>query len=366
MTTREEWIVKAQAAAKGKPFDAERALHGRVEGHRIWRSDSGPWQIFAQVDHTSVERAEALVREDLVGGVNGLVITRDFLAPVLQELPLHSISIRNDAADAGAEAIQRIADQQSIDPARLRIDFATGDAAFARRSKEAGYAGPFMRADGRPGHANGLDAAQELGAVLAVALRRFRSLEGFDDDALSRAVSVTLVASQDFLGTLAKFRAMRWLWGALLKACHLPDAPLSLHAETSRVMFSDVDAHTNILRATTAAMAAGLGGADSIAVIPFSQQQGIPNSFARRVARNAQHMLMGESHLWRVEDPAAGAGSIETMTTQLCEKAWQVMQRAEAGDWPVGNRDANSAMPRIGVTAYQPTQILAAEIEPVT
>ena len=163
--------------------------------------------------------------------------------------------------------------------------------------------------------------------------------------------------------TLAKFRAMRLMWRRVLQASGLPDAPLRLHAETSWRMMAVKDPHTNILRATAAVFGAGLGGADSITVLPFSLAQGLPNAFSRRVARNVQTVLAEESNLWRVADPASGAGYIETYTQGLCEKAWAVFQNAEAGDWPVPDPASAAGLPVIGTTAYPLQQEYAPETE---
>jgi methylmalonyl-CoA mutase len=175
-------------------------------------------------------------------------------------------------------------------------------------------------------------------------------------------VGVTLAANQDMFATLAKFRAMRLMWRRVLQAAGLPDAPLRLHAETSWRMMAVKDPHTNILRATAAVFGAGLGGADSITVLPFPLAQGLPNAFARRVARNVQTVLADESNLWRVADPASGAGYIETHTQALCEKAWAVFQDAEAGDWPVPDPGTAASLPLIGTTAYP----LGQEYDPET
>lgn len=191
------------------------------------------------------------------------------------------------------------------------------------------FAGPFMRADGRIWHDAGATEAQELGLILATAAAYLRALEKLPDDALSGAVGVTLSADEDMFLTLAKFRAMRLVWSRILDACGLPDTPLKLHGETSWRMMTARDPHTNILRATAAIFGAGLGGADSICVLPFSDAQGLPNAFARRVARNSQNVLIAESHLWRVADPAAGAGYVESMTQELCDRAWTEFQLVE-------------------------------------
>ena len=129
-----------------------------------------------------------------------------------------------------------------------------------------------------------------------------------DGDHLKRAVSLALAADQDMFPTLAKFRAARLLWSRILTASGLPADAITLHGETSWRMMTALDPHTNILRTTAAVFGAALGGADRITVLPFSLAQGLPDEFARRIARNTQTILQEESQLWRVSDPASGAG----------------------------------------------------------
>lgn len=373
-SNRDEWLTRVDGVLKGALFADKlvqrRAdglttdpLYGRVEGSRATRPEHGPWLQFVRIDYPDTAKAFIQAQEDLAQGADGLILSAPKLAPVLAQLPMHGFSLRNDAGDAGAAAIESIVGHMPIDPARLRIDFGVLDRGLARRFHEVGFVGPLMRADGRAGHAHGLSDAQELGAVLAFSLAHFRTLDFLNDGKLVQSVSMTLAASQDIFVTLAKFRAARILWSALLAACKLPDAPLALHGETSRIMLADVDAHSNILRNVAAIFGAGLGGASSICALPFSQVQGVPNSFARRVARNSQTILQQEAQLWRVDDPAAGAGYIESLTQQICEQAWSVMQRAENGDWPIADRDRAAALPILGVSTHVPGKILAPEIE---
>lgn len=94
-------------------------------------------------------------------------------------------------------------------------------------------------------------------------------------------------------------------------------------------MMSARDPFINVMRAALAAFSAGLGGADSVALLPFSRAIGLPDSFARRLARNTQLIESAESHLGFVEDPAAGAGVYEALTRSLCEKAWGQFQEFE-------------------------------------
>jgi methylmalonyl-CoA mutase len=199
--------------------------------------------------------------------------------------------------------------------------------------------------------------------VLGEGVAQLRALEGLDDGALARAVGVSLAADQDMFVTLAKFRAMRLLWARVLAACGLPHTELSLHGETSRRMHAAMDPHSNILRATAAVFGAGLGGASSICVLPFSQAQGVPNAFARRVARNVQIVLQEESNLWRVADPASGSGYVEQMTRDLCDVAWRVFQQTERGEWPKGDVEAARGLPVIGTQKYMLAAEHAAEVE---
>jgi methylmalonyl-CoA mutase len=100
-------------------------------------------------------------------------------------------------------------------------------------------------------------------------------------------------------------------------------------------MMTKRDPYVNMLRTTVAITAAGLGGADSIAALPHTAALGLPDAFARRVVRNAQLILLEESHLAKVTDPAAGSGAIEDLTNKLCTAAWNKFQEIElhGGVW---------------------------------
>jgi methylmalonyl-CoA mutase len=119
------------------------------------------------------------------------------------------------------------------------------------------------------------------------------------------------------------------LWARVEEACGLPPAPAFVAAETAWRMMTRRDPFVNMLRATVAVAGAGLGGADSIAVLPYTAALGLPDSFARRIARNTQLILLEESNLARVADPAAGAGAVGSLTHDLCMAAWTLFQEIE-------------------------------------
>jgi methylmalonyl-CoA mutase len=110
-------------------------------------------------------------------------------------------------------------------------------------------------------------------------------------------------------------------------------------------MLTQRDPYVNMLRATMATFAAGLGGANSICVLPHTLALGLPDGFARRAARNTQLVLLEESNLAKVTDPAAGAGGIEALTRELCDAAWAQFQDIEK---------AGGAFPALGNNVIQP------------
>lgn len=364
--TREDWLRKALLAAKGKTFDPGAALQGRITGPRAERAEAAPWRIFQRIDHPSQTKALAQAKDDLGNGADGLILANASLATVLDGLPLHGFALRNEAGDDGAKAVIACVQRQPIDPARLHIDFGFDDAVLAKQAAALGFAGPFMRGDGRQAHAEGATDAQEVGVALAGALASLRLLESFSDALLARSVSVSLAATQSIFDTIAKFRAARVLWREVLRHASLPDKALELHGETSRLCLAKEDAHTNILRLATSAFAAGLGGADSFSALPHSFGQGVANSFARRVARNSQLLLQHEAQLWRVSDPAAGAGAIERRTQQICAEAWAVLQKIERGEHIAFDRAQRRVSPVIGVTSFKNLLEQPADVEGAT
>jgi methylmalonyl-CoA mutase len=149
------------------------------------------------------------------------------------------------------------------------------------------------------------------------------------------AIYFRLSADADQFLTMAKFRAARKLWARVEEACGLTPKPLMIAAETAWRMMTKHDPYVNMLRTTIAVAAAGLGGADTITVLPHTAPLGLPDAFARRAARNTQLVLLEESNLARVGDPAAGSGALEAMTHELCTAAWSAFREIEqqSGVW---------------------------------
>ncbi len=138
-------------------------------------------------------------------------------------------------------------------------------------------------------------------------------------------------ATDDQFLTIAKLRAARRLWhrvGQLSGAGQ--DAPgQRQHAVTSRPMMAKYDPWVNMLRTTVAAFAAGVGGADAVTVLPFDAALGLPDAFSRRIARNTSSLLIAESHVAKVMDPAGGSYAVEKMTDDLARSGWGALDWIE-------------------------------------
>ncbi|OBG99100.1 methylmalonyl-CoA mutase small subunit [Mycobacterium sp. E136] len=192
--------------------------------------------------------------------------------------------------------------------------------------------------DGPAFHNLGANASWELAGLVSAGVSYLRLLGegGLDISDALRQISFRIAADDDQFMTIAKLRAARLLWARVAEVVGAPEhGAVTLHAATSLPMMAKRDPWVNMLRTTVAAFSAGVGGADTIEVHPFDAaiEGGFPGtsaSFARRMARNTQLLLLEESHLGRVLDPAAGSWHVEDLTEQLAEQAWKHFQDIES------------------------------------
>jgi len=382
--THEDWLKLVSSALKGADFE-KRLVAKTRDGLRIeplyqrvahagpiaGRTAATPWQILAKVDHPDPAVANEEAWHELENGATGLSLvfagsagargygieaTQPALARVFEGIHADAgIAIELDLGPHAAVAPSLVADlveRKGVAPEatglRFGIDplgamattgvspdpwlalapaFAAQVQAFARR----GFRGPFAAADGRPVHDAGGSEAQELAFVLASALAYLRALDaaGAALDEARAMIFFRLSADADQFLTMAKFRALRLLWARVESACGLEPKPAFISAETAWRMMTRRDPFVNMLRTTIAAFAAGLGGANAITALPFTAAIGLPDRFARRVARNTQLVLIEEASLAKVADPAAGSGAVETLTGELCRAAWAQLQEIE-------------------------------------
>jgi methylmalonyl-CoA mutase len=387
--TREMWLKLVDGVLKGAPRErlssktadglAVEPLYPRAAGAMpvAGRAAATPWQIMQRVDHPDPVQANKLALADLENGATGLTlvfagangatgfgldpspdairqaldgifldagIALEFqIGPQSRQAPLHVLALLQEkgitasACDIrfGFDPIGAAAVWGSSPYAWDEIAPALADAAGAVAAQ--GFKTRAVVADGRIIHDAGGSEAQELAFVLAVAIAYLRALEasGMALAAARDMIYARLSADADQFLTIAKFRALRKLWARVEQACGLQPSPLFIAADTAWRMLTRRDTDVNMLRATMATFAAGLGGANSITVLPHTLALGLPDAFARRVARNTQLILLEESNLDKIADPAAGAGGIEALTSALCTSAWQLFQEIEkaGGIW---------------------------------
>jgi methylmalonyl-CoA mutase len=246
------------------------------------------------------------------------------------------------------------------------------DEVVAVASRIAGT--PGVRAitvDGPALHNRGASAAWELAGAIAAALTYLRVLgeSGISVANALQQISFRFAADDDQFMTTAKMRAARQLWARVAEVAGEPDSGAAiLHAETSLPMMTQRDPWVNMLRTTVAAFGAGVGGADTVRVLPFDVAipggyPGTPKSFSRRIARNTQLLLLEESHIGRVLDPAGGSWYVEELTEELAHQAWKHFQDIEARGGFVDARDyltdqiAEVAARRIDDIAHRRTAI---------
>ena len=191
--------------------------------------------------------------------------------------------------------------------------------------------------DGPAFHNRGAGAAWELTGVICAAIDylRLQTAAGIDAVDALRQISFRLAADDDQFMTIAKFRAARQLWARVADVLgHPDDGAATVHAVTSLAMMTQRDPWVNMVRTTVAAFGAGVGGADTVQVLPFDAAipGGFPEmtvDFGRRIARNTQLLLLEESNIGRVLDPAGGSWYVEQLTETLAAQAWSHLKEVE-------------------------------------
>lgn len=381
--TRDDWRKLADGVLKGAPF--EKLVAKTYDGLRIdpiyerardatvipGRAAATPWQIMQRADHPDAAKANEQALHDLENGATGLAIvfagangargfglppTKEALTRALDGIYLDAgISIELEIGLRSRNMGQHFAEllaARKISPASVNVRFgldpiggsavrggspgsweSTAKVFGEKISKLAalGFRGPFAAADGRIVHDAGGSEAQELAWVLTTGIAYLRALEsaGIALDDARRMIYARMSADADQFLTMAKFRALRMLWARVEQSCGLAPKPLFIAADTAWRMLTQRDPDVNMLRATIATFSAGLAGANSINVLPHTLAAGLPDALARRIARNTQLVLLEESNLDKVSDPAAGSGGIEALTKELCQAAWSQFQEIE-------------------------------------
>jgi methylmalonyl-CoA mutase len=348
----------------------EPALPGRwpfVRGGDARRDVKSGWKVAEAfpADGSSVAEANGAVLVALTEGVSALVLrvgeggvaaaeVDRLLEGVFLDLVPVVLEAGSDYVAAADAALALLTDLDDDQRSRLSLDLGADPLTaplggrpapnvadvVAMAAKVTGYGGGVraITVDGPAFHHLGASASWELAGGVAAALAYLRLLVDGGvavADALGQ-ISFRFAADDDQFMTIAKLRAARQLWARVAEVVGAPDAAaVTVHAVTSLPMMARRDPWVNMLRTTVAAFSAGVGGADTVLVQPFDVAiaggfPGTAASFARRIARNTQLLLLEESHIGRVLDPAGGSWFVEDLTEQLAERAWTHLREIES------------------------------------
>jgi methylmalonyl-CoA mutase len=353
-----------------------------LRGGDALRDVKSGWKVAEALPATRVagvvaDEVNAAVLAGLAEGVSALLIRvgESGVAPAQLEKVLDGVylSMAPVILDAGADyrtacdaLLELVAEVEADQRATLSIDLGADPltASLSERpapairevvdvaKQVAGSHGVrAITVDGPAFHNLGANATWELAGSVAAAVAYLRLLteSGLPVAQALTQISFRLAADDDQFMTIAKVRALRQLWARVAEVVGEPESGAAVvHAETSLPMMTQRDPWVNMLRTTLAAFGAGVGGADTVLVYPFDVAipggfPGMATSFARRMARNIQLLLLEESHVGRILDPAGGSWFVEDLTEQLAQQAWQHFQAiekhggfADAGDYVTG------------------------------
>ncbi|WP_031023634.1 methylmalonyl-CoA mutase family protein [Streptomyces sp. NRRL WC-3725] len=389
LRTRPLYTARDGAPDPGLPGFAPFVRGSRPEG----TSTSG-WDVRQRHTALADGTADAVLADLENGGTSLWLVLGEGGIPVsglgraLDGVYLDLAPVALDAGrdtEAAAEALLRLYDDKGIDPEAARGNLGGDPLGYEARTGTALDFAPFaalavrcaerypglraLTVDALPYHEAGGSAAQELGASLATGVAYLRELTeaGLGVEQAVTQLEFRYAATADQFLTIAKLRAARRLWARVAEVCGAPAAGAQVqHVVTSPVMMTRRDPWVNMLRTTVATLAAGVGGADSVTVLPFDHALGLPDAFARRIARNTSSILIEESHLARVVDPAGGSWYVERLTDELAEAAWQFFRSIERDGGQAAVLRSGRLRTDLATTWAERSKRLAKRREPIT
>lgn len=358
--SKADWLEKIVKDLKGKPIEGlQWSLGDRTIAPFLMESDfdtlpppiatdtaTNTWEISEDISCTDVASASTQTLEALSGGLDAprwRIETPDIcttLPGILQQVNPNMISMHfllaegtGDSFDFRDCLVNWLRQQGSLENLQGSIQTPVMGKSERHAWISAGLhllpAYTWVTIDGTMYFTQDLQSkALELANILADTQRIFgyQEAQGMDIALLAKTTQLTLGIGTDYFVEIAKIRALQLLWGNLLGAYNIgtPEPPF-IWAITSPACFSE-DVHRNMIVATTQTMSAAIGGAGRITVTPSDASGQTSSAFSKRIARNVQHLLMMESYIDKVQDPAAGSYYLEQLTEVLAEQAWEIFR----------------------------------------
>ncbi|TGM58662.1 methylmalonyl-CoA mutase family protein [Leptospira adleri] len=387
--TREAWMAVIQKDLKGADFE-KKLVWETTEGFKIqpvytkediadkqWLTSNLPgtfpfarstrklvqdWSIRQDFDSSSVAEANRLAKDAAKNGVTaiGFIIenktspqrgipvhaSKD-LEALIEGLPLDQVTLHFIAEERSPEIFSWLPKGKVLvgglgyDPFRILLKHGRSGKHSISALKEIleslASTWPHFRGlsvDSSSFRDAGSTISEELAFTLSAGAEYVQQLReaGMSVDTIASQMIFEFSIGPDYFLEIAKFRAARILWAEILKE-FAPKEESSLHAflsaHTCRYNYSAYDPNVNMLRATTEAMSAAIGGCEVINVSPYDSILRTSDSFSLRIARNIQLLMKHESHIDKVVDPAAGSYYLESLTDSITKKAWEIFCEIE-------------------------------------
>ncbi len=368
----EKWQEKIEKDLKGKSFSELEWTHSNIidlipnynkensknsEAQIQFSSkenkDSNDWKMSVFILVTTEKEANALALKALSNGVNSITFVGEIndLETLLQDVMIEIISIDYITPQTSefVEKLKNLCSKRNINfeelAGSISFDFLgnfarkgnwhssikhISEECIAHLEKNKSSQLNSLTTSNSYFQQSGANTIQQLGIALAHGVEYF--------DLLNASVSNQDIANNlqfhfgiggNYFAEIAKIRAFRVLWNRVLSAFETSTEKVTINAVTSSLLWSDKQPKNNMLRATSSAMSAIIGGCDSLTIAPFDSVDSHKESFSERIASNVQLILKEESYLDKVVDPASGSYFIENLTAELAEKGWQFFQEIE-------------------------------------
>ena len=319
--------------------------------------DGRPWHIGAICDYPDIKTANFDLLEELKGGASSILIdpstvirTKTDIERLLAGVHCNLVPIALMPSPGNFETAAVIAAHFKSETNLNDIHVSLGYAPDMATNKIGDIGNwilkntPHWKAlsvNARVVHEAGGTPAQELALMLNVGCTYISALQktNIEVDQALGLMDVYLASDQDGHQNIIKLRAARLLWAKLTESFGASDSTknCSIHTISSERMMAAQDPWSNMIRLSAASFGAVCGGADTITLLPFTHAIGLATPFAKRISRNIQLMMMEESHLGHVSDPAHGSFMHEKLSYDLAEKSWGLFQHmqtiGEPLDW---------------------------------
>ncbi|WP_428235900.1 methylmalonyl-CoA mutase subunit beta [Gracilimonas sp.] len=361
----EEWEAVIEKDLKGKDYkDVLRWQSGEgVNPLPFYREENvrdlslspeavaarGSWNVMEPVESSAVSEANKEALHALENGASGLYFcpaknylqSRSDLQNLLRDIQIELIALRFSSAISSPDVsvwLKEICDERKINTGELSVGFnfdpmanavLTGKLASKAEIENTVNAFDesfsFCTVDSSVFANAGATIIQQLAFSLAAG----NEYLGLNSE-LSGNMHFNFATGPNYFLEIAKFRAFKRTWRQVLGEYGVDNNRSSIHAETNFWNKSQSDAHNNMLRTTTEAMSAAIGGCDTITVHRYDEHFSDNSGFASRIARNIQLILQEEAYLDKVADPGAGSYYIEVLTDSMAQKSWELFQEIEA------------------------------------